>query len=158
MYRADHFFVFLRGRNPAARPSTGSPSLRWRSTTSGTSSSPSPRYQLPPGYTTTLGPCLHSPRQATESTRTSPFIRAARSSSLSALRIPLEPRFLQSPPAHTRTWASWSRTLASDLARDGVAREPQASARPFLAFLAFFLEMCSPNPKPGSRQRGTASN
>ena len=103
-----------------------------------------------------LGPCLHSPRHSTESILTSPFMPAARSSSLSALRTSLEPRFLQSPPPHTSTCAAWSRTSASGLARDGVAREPFASARPFFAFLAFFaffLEMIPSSSGRGSSQR-----
>ncbi|MCA1849058.1 MAG: class E sortase [Actinobacteria bacterium] len=44
-----YFFFLSRGRNPAASRSTGSPPSRCRSTTSGTSSSRRPRYQVPPG-------------------------------------------------------------------------------------------------------------
>src|SRR5215207_665796 len=98
---------------------------------------------------TTFGPCLQSPRQSTESIRTSPFAPAARSSSLSALRTSLEPRFLQSPPPHTSTCASWSRIFAPGFAL--VARAPFVSARFFLAFFVL-LEMASSSSGPGSRR------
>jgi len=73
----------------------------------------------------------------------------SRSSFLSALQTPFEPRFLQSPPLQTSTWASWSLTFAAGFVRGGVARALFARASLFLAFLAFFLEMASSSPTPG---------
>src|SRR5215211_799087 len=98
---------------------------------------------------TTLGPCLQRPRQSTESMRTSPAMSLSRSSPLSTLRTSFEPRFLQSPPLQSRTWASYSLIFAAGLFRG--ARAP--FARYLLAFFAFFLEMVFPSTGSGLRRR-----